>query len=106
MLKVLGQLNPSAAILTDAYVTPPLTTAVVSSVVVTNRSAVATSFRVSVAVNGAVDDLRQYLYYDVPIDGNDTFIATIGISLASADVIRVYATLGTLSFNIFGIEVE
>jgi len=57
-----------------------------------------------VAVAGAALATKQYLYYDVAIGGNDTFMATIGITLATTDVVRVYATLATLSFNLFGIE--
>lgn len=104
-LKVLAQSNPSAASLTDAYTVPASTQAVISSVTVANRSATPTSFRISVAVAGAADDNKQYLYYDVPIAGNDTFAATLGISLAATDVLRVYATLATLSFNVFGEQI-
>ena len=53
---------------------------------------------------GAADALSQYLFYDVTIAGNDTFVATVGLTLATTDVIRVYATLATLSFSAFGIE--
>jgi len=102
--KVLGQSNPSATTLTDAYTVPALTRATVSTIVVANRSATPTAFRISVAVAGAADALEQYTHYDIPIPGNDSFGATIGLTLGPADVIRVYATLATLSFNIFGIE--
>ena len=104
-LKVLGQVSPAATTLTTLYTVPANTRTAASSVVVANRSATATSFRISIAVGGAADDNKQYLYYDTPIAGNDTFVATIGISLAEGDVVRVYATLATLSFNLFGIEV-
>jgi len=103
-LKVLGQSNPSAATLTDAYTVPGATQAAVSSLVVANRSSTPTHFRVSVAKAGAADSAEQYLYYDIPIIGNDTFIATIGVALETTDVVRVYATLATLSFNLFGVE--
>lgn len=103
-LKVLGQSKPSAATLTAAYTVPALTTATVSTITVCNQSASATTFRISVAVAGAADTAAQYLYYDVTISGNDTFATTIGISLGAGDVIRVYNTLATLSFNIFGVE--
>lgn len=103
--KVLGQSNPVAATLTDLYTVPAATSVVGSSIIVCNRSATLTSFRISVAVAGAANDNKQYLYYDVVIPGNDTFIATIGITLAATDVVRVYATLATLSFNLFGVEV-
>jgi hypothetical protein len=103
--KVLGQSSPNATTLTDLYTVPAATSIVSSSIVVCNRSGTSTSFRISIAVAGAANDNKQYLYYDVPIAGNDTFIATIGITLAATDIIRVYATLATLSFNLFGAEV-
>lgn len=104
-LKVLAQSKPAATTLTDAYTGPASTSTTISSIVITNQSATATSFRVSVSVAGAADTTAQYLYYDVPIGGNDTFVSTIGITLAATDVVRVYATLATLSFNIFGVQV-
>lgn len=103
--KVLGQSAPVAATLTDLYPVPAVTQAVVSSIVICNRSAVATAFRISVAVNGAADATSQYIYYDVPIFGNDTFIATIGITLGDTDVVRCYATLATVTFTAFGVEI-
>jgi hypothetical protein len=104
--KVLAQNNPSATTLTDMYTVPALTTAVISSIVVANRSATATSFRVSIAVAGAADNNKQYIAYDVPISGNETKTFQLGVSLGAADVIRGYATLATLSFNVFGVEIS
>lgn len=103
-LKVLGQSKPAATTLTTAYTVPALTTTTVSTITVCNQSATATSFRISVAVAGAADTPSQYLYYDIAISGNDTFAATIGVTLGQNDVIRVYNTLATCSFNIFGVE--
>jgi hypothetical protein len=105
-IKILAQTNPSATTLTDSYTVPGATSTTISSIVVANRSATPTSFRVSVAAAGAADNNKQYLYYDLAIPGNDTFIATVGITLATTDVLRVYATLATLSFNIFGVEIS
>lgn len=103
--KTLFQENPGAASLTDAYAVPALTSTVVSTIVICNRSAVPTAFRISIAPAGAVDDPKQYLYYDTPINANATVAATLGITLATADVIRVYATLATLTFSGFGVQV-
>ena len=104
-LKLLAQSNPLAATLTDAYTVPASTSVTVSSIVVCNRSATDTTFRVSVAVAGAADDNKQYLYFDEEIKGNTTFVLTGGITLAATDVVRVYATLATLTFSVFGVEV-
>lgn len=103
-IKVLGQLNPSAAVLSDLYTVPLNGSAVSSSITICNRSGTPTSFRVSVRVAGAADSPEQYIYYDRPVGGNDTFTATIGPTLGSTDVVSVYATAATLSFQIFGQE--
>lgn len=102
--KVLGQSNPSAATLTDAYTVPASTQAIISTITVANRSSTATDFRISVAVAGAADSNEQYIAHTVPIGGNETISLTLGITVDTTDVIRVYATLATLSFNIFGVE--
>lgn len=104
LYKTLAQVNPVAATLTDAYTVPALTNTVISTIVVTNRSATPTAFRISIAVAGAADNDKQYISYDVAISANETKSFTLGITLATTDKIRVYATLATLSFNIFGDE--
>ena len=103
-IKILGQSAPLAATLTTIYTVPAVTSAVCSSLVICNRSSVSTSFRIAVRLAGAAIADQHYNYYDVIISGNDTFIATIGITLATTDVISVYATLATLSFNLYGQE--
>tara|TARA_R110000868_G_scaffold4694_1_gene29158 strand:+ start:382 stop:711 length:330 start_codon:yes stop_codon:yes gene_type:complete len=104
IIKVLGQSTPSAASLTTLYTVPALSSSVISSIVICNISATPTSFRVAIRPAGASISNEHYIYYDVAIAGNDTFIATVGLTLATTDVISVYATLATLSFNLFGTE--
>jgi len=105
-VKVLGQLTPSANTLTAAYTVPALTSTVVSSIVICNTNSSFIVFRVSIAIGGAADTIAQYIYYDLPMDPNDTFIATIGVSLATTDVIRVRSDTSNVSFNIFGVETQ
>lgn len=102
--KVLGQSNPGAAALTDVYTVPAATSAVVSSIIIVNRSATPTSFRISLAVAGAADDNKQYIAFDTPIGANQIVSHTPGIGLAATDVVRVYATLATLTFSVLGTE--
>lgn len=103
-LLVLGQSAPAAATPDDAYTVPASTEAIVSTITVANRSATATAFRLSIAVAGAAEVDEQFFAYDTPIEGNEAKSFTLGISLAETDVVRVFATLATLSFNIFGVE--
>jgi len=85
-IKVLAQAIPNAVTLTDLYTVLASTATVISSVAVCNQSGTAAKFRLSVAVAGAADTPKQYLYYDVIVQPNDTFVATIGITLAAACV--------------------
>ena len=103
--KNLGQSAPSAATLTTLYTVPASTEAVTSTIMICNRSAVATEARVAVRIAGASIADEHYIYYDLLIPGNETFAATIGITLATTDVVSVYNTLATLSFNLFGTEI-
>lgn len=101
--KVLGQVDPLAATLTTGYTVPAATSAIVSSITVANRGA-ATSFRIAVRPAGAAIANQHYIVYDSPISANQTLSLTLGITLATTDVVSVYATLATISFNIFGVE--
>ncbi len=104
--KVLGQRDPAAATLEIIYtVTAPITGAVVSSIVICNRSLTPTEFRIAVSPAGAAISDEMYQYFDRPIPAVDTFVATIGIGLEVTDVIRVYATLATVSFTAHGLEI-
>lgn len=102
-LKVLGQSNPSATTLTDLY-TVPASTESIANILACNRSSTNTTIRVSIAVGGAGDSNEQYIVYDLTIRGNDSLEIVTGISLSATDVIRVYATLATVSFTATGIE--
>jgi hypothetical protein len=104
--KVLGQQAPAAASLTALYTVPGATATVVSSIVVCNRDSADATFRVSVAVAGAADAVAQYLYFDAAVPANRTFIATIGVTLGAADVVRGYSSSGLLSFQVFGQEIS
>jgi hypothetical protein len=103
-LKVLAQTALTTITLTDLYTVPSATTTAVSSVVVCNRGNTPTTFRLSVAVAGAADATKQYLYYDVSVNGNDSFVATIGLTLGATDVIRGYAGNSNVTMQVFGAE--
>jgi hypothetical protein len=103
--KVLGQSIPAAGTLTTLYTVPGATSTVVSTLMACNQSLAATVIRVSIAVAGAADTAKQYVYYDLPLAGLDTFAVTAGWALATTDLIRVQAANGNVSFNLFGVEI-
>jgi hypothetical protein len=102
--KILGQAAPNATTETDLYTVTNGATAIVSTITVCNRGATAATFRVSVSLDGAATANKDYIYYDVTLAANDTFAATLGITLGDTDKIRVYASTANLSFNAFGQE--
>jgi hypothetical protein len=104
--KILGQVSPSTTTETDLYTVPALTSTVCSSIVVCNRGGTQTTFRVSISQGGGSTVNKDYIYYDVTLAGNDTFIATIGITLATTDKIKVYSGNSSLSFQAFGSEIS
>ena len=104
--KILGQISPSATTETDLYTVPAATSSVCSSISICNRGGTQTTFRVSISQGGGATVNKDYLYYDVTLAGNDTFIATIGVTLATTDKIRVYSGNSSLSFQLFGTEIS
>lgn len=97
-----GQLNPSALTATKLYTATATITTL--RVVVVNRAAVQTTFRISKRVAGAAANDKQFNGgYDTPIDGNDIYESPTMV-LAATDEVWVYATDATLAFNVEGIE--
>lgn len=102
--KVLGQSNPSANTNTTLYTVPANTSAVCSTLVICNQAASAATFRVAVRPAGATLASQQYISYDSNLNANDSITLTIGMTLATTDVITVSANTTTVSFNLFGSE--
>ena len=104
--KVLAQSNPSATTATTLYTVPSSTSAVVSTITVCNQAASAGSYRIAVRPAGATLAAQHYVAYDVVIAANDTTALTLGITLATTDVVTVYASASTMSFAAFGSEIS
>jgi hypothetical protein len=105
-LLVLGQAYPTAATNTPLYTVPALTSTTCSTLVICNQSTTAAdSVNVAVQVAGAALTNKQYIIYQMPMQPNNTYTATIGMSLATTDVVSCYSTNGTSSFNIFGVQI-
>lgn len=103
--KVLGQAAPLTGNATTLYTVPSSTETVVSSIVICNRGATNSSYRVAVRPDGAILDNEHYLFYDVAIDRNSTQAPTLGLTLDAGDVITVYANSSDISFSAFGTEI-
>lgn len=103
--KVLGQVNPAITTATTAYTVPAATEAVISTIAVANIGSAPATYRISVRPNGAAQENKHYILYDVSVGPQTTDILTIGMTLDAADVVTVYANTATLAFNLFGSEI-
>jgi len=103
--KVLGQSNPSATTATTLYTVPASTNTVVSTISICNQAGTSASYRIAVRPAGATLAAQHYLAYDIALAANDTTALTLGVTLATTDVITVYASSATLSFSAFGSEI-
>lgn len=102
--KVLGQSNPAATTATALYTVPSSTSAVCSTLVICNMG-VSTTFRVAIRKAGEALAADDYLCYDSPVAGNDSIFLTLGITLATTDIVSIYAGTANVAFNLFGSEI-
>jgi len=102
--KVLGQVNPSATTLTTLYTVPASTSSVASTLTVCNLG-VTTNVRVAVRPTGEAIANKHYLLYDAQVNQYDGLFLTIGITLATTDVVSVYAGTANVAFSLNGSEI-
>ena len=104
--KVLAQSNPSATTATTLYTVPAGTSAVLSTITICNQAASSATYRIAVRPAGATLAAQHYVAYDIAIAANDTTALTLGLTLATTDIVTIYASSATLSFNAYGSEIS
>lgn len=102
--KVLGQSNPAATTNTTLYTVPAATSAVASTLTACNIG-VSTNIRVAVRPAGAAIANQHYIVYDNFVNTGDTLFLTLGLTLATTDVVTVYAGTANVAFNLYGSEI-
>jgi amino acid permease len=104
--KVLGQLASTATTAETLYTVPSSTSTVVSTITLANISASAITYRLAIRPAGATLENKHYIAYGVSLAANDTTTLTLGLTLATTDVITVYASAGSaLVTNAYGAEI-
>lgn len=104
--KVIGQSYPTLATNTDIYTVPSATEVVISSVVAANQGTIADYVNVAVRPDGESIASKHYVCKGMSVPPNGTLILTVGITANASDVITVYSSNGSTSFNIFGSEIS
>jgi glucose-6-phosphate dehydrogenase assembly protein OpcA len=104
--KVLGQVAPSATTDTTLYTVPADKQTVVSTIVVANRAATTSFYRIAIRPSGASIANQHYIAYDVVVGGNDSTTLTLGITITTTDVLTIYSSSTNLTFAAFGSEID
>jgi len=104
--KVLGQSNPSATTATTLYTAPASTSTVVSTITICNQASSAATYRIAVRPAGETLAAKHYIVFGATVPASDTTTLTLGLTLATTDVVTVYASSANLSFNAYGSEIS
>lgn len=104
--KVLGQVAPAAASAVPLYTVPSATEAVISTISVCNLAPTEGTFRIDIRPDDEPLSDKNYLVYDAQVSGKDTLFLTVGATMNSSDVLGVYASSASFSFNAFGSEIS
>ncbi len=76
----------------------------VSTISVANLTSTSATFRIAVRPAGATIANQHYIGYDITVGASDSTLITVGLTLATTDVISVYASTANLAFSAFGDE--
>lgn len=108
--QVLGQLNiTTTGTLQTLYTVPATTSTTISTLAVCNQNNSTVAFSVTVrSVAGANTDLYLYggsVAGGIELSGPNTFLATLGITLATGDIVKVQSDTANVTFHLFGVQV-
>jgi hypothetical protein len=108
--KILGQTLPTANTLSNVYVVPTSTSAVVSTITICNQSSANANVDIIIRpINEALAN-KHYFIKGVTIPRADTMILSPGVTLNASVIMAVNnavvtgETAANVSFNVFGIE--
>ena len=105
--KILGQNRPSNSDNTTIYTVPALTTSIITTFHVCNTSTNNSTFRIFIHDTGNTYNKSTAMYYDVPIQANETIqIQThVGMNTAGGTIGIRSSSPNTLTFTLNGVEI-
>ena len=105
--KVLAQNAPSATTETTLYTVPASTSSVISTISICNQAGTSGTYRIVVRpAADASTTAKHYIVYGATVGASDSIMLTLGLTLATGDVVRVYASSANMSFSAFGSELS
>ena len=108
--KILGQTLPTANTLSNVYVVPTSTSAIVSTITICNQSSANANVDIMIRPINETLASKHYLVKGVTIPRADTMILSPGVTLNASVIVAVNnavasgETAANVSFNVFGVE--
>ena len=108
--KILGQTLPTANLLSNVYVVPTSTSAIISTITVCNQSSANANVDIMIRPINETLANKHYLVKGVTIPRADTMILSPGVTLNASVIVAVNnavasgETAANVSFNVFGVE--
>ena len=105
-----AQLQGTAGVTTYAnlYNTTASSTAVLSTIGITNTAATSATYRISIVPESASasnPSASNWLVYDATVAGNDAIFLTVGATIGNSQFIRVSSSANTVTFSAFVSEI-
>lgn len=105
--KILGQVRPAVTTVTDLYVVPASTEAVISTLTATNVDGVASDISVFVVQAAGSASEANALVFQAELGAKTVQAFTIGITLGAAEKLVVQsATASAVTYQAFGSELS
>lgn len=110
--KILGQIFPTANTLTNVYVTPASTSAIVTSVYLTNGSQSNANVSLVVVPVDETLDTQHYIFKDMNLQQADTLVVNLNLTLEENVILAANnaqragtSSTANVSISAFGVEI-
>lgn len=102
-----AQLQGTASLSTygTLYNVTTASAAVISSIIITNRTSAAKQYRIAIMGSAGTPADANFIVYDATIAGNDSIALTLGITLSNSQFLRVSSTDSGLTFSAYISEI-
>ena len=88
------------------YDTGASTTAVISTIAITNTASGSATYRIGIMGSAGTPAAANWLIYDATVPGNDTIFLTAGVVLGNTQFIRVSSSANTVTFSAYVSEIS
>ena len=103
--KVLGQISPSANTLTNVYVTPTSTSAIVATITAHNFSDANASYSLIVRPINESLDTKHYIIRGGILPARELVSITGAVTMNANVILAANTNSGNVSFNAYGVEI-